>query len=125
MFLVFNFNFYFLAFLKVIFLYSYSYFWGQIWAKGAKIRPETRFFPIFSSWVHYFSLMLHKISYKYCIIISGSNTKLLETYRLLNKSLLSLTVLSSYSDLHFLHHLQWQSFFQFLDSYSENFKCHK
>ena len=34
-------------------------FWVLIWAKGAKIGPETRFFAIFSSLLHQFSLKLH------------------------------------------------------------------
>ena len=39
-------------------------FWGkklaaQTWAKWAKIKPKTKFFVIFSSLVHLFSLKLH------------------------------------------------------------------
>ena len=36
-------------------------FWFLIWSKGAKIRPETRFFAIFSSLLHQFSLKLHTV----------------------------------------------------------------
>ena len=32
---------------------------AQIWAKGAKIGPRARFFAIFSSLFHCFSLKLH------------------------------------------------------------------
>ena len=33
--------------------------WAQIWSKGTKIRPKTRFFAIFSSLFHQFYLKLH------------------------------------------------------------------
>ena len=36
-------------------------FWVLIWSKGAKIGPETRFFAIFSSLLHQFSLKVHTV----------------------------------------------------------------
>ena len=35
--------------------------WAQIWTKRGKIRPMIRFFAIFLSWVHWFSLKLHTV----------------------------------------------------------------
>ena len=36
-----------------------KFFGAQIWVRGAKIKPETRFFAIFSSLILYFSWNLH------------------------------------------------------------------
>ena len=50
-------------------------FRAKMWAKRAKIRPETRFFTIFSSLVYWFSLRLHAmIALKQCIISSRGKT---------------------------------------------------
>ena len=65
-------------------------------------------------------------SYKYCIIIAESNTKISKTHRLLNKMVLSLfALLSAYWDLHFLRLPQQQSFFSSWTQYSANFNHHK
>ena len=58
-------------------------------------------------------------------IIAGSNTKILKTYRLLNKMLSLFALPSAYWDLHFLHLPQRQSFFSSWTQYSVNFKRHK
>ena len=51
-------------------------------------------------------------SYKYCIIIAESNTKISKTHRLQNKMLLSLSaLLSAYCDLRFLRLPQRQGIF--------------
>ena len=58
-------------------------------------------------------------SYKYCITITGSNTKIPKTHTLLNKMLLSLSaLLSVYCDLRFLRLPQRQSFFSSWAQYS-------
>ena len=45
----------------VIKVKSMKKFWALIWSKGAKIGPEIRFFAIFSSLLHQFSLKLHTV----------------------------------------------------------------
>ena len=51
-------------------------------------------------------------SFKYCIIVAGSNTKILKIHSLLNKMLLSLSAtFSVYCDSCLLRLSQWQNFF--------------
>ena len=52
-------------------------------------------------------------SYKYCIIIAGSNTKILKTHGYLTKSCSLLALLSVYCDLCFLLPSSMAEFFHF------------
>ena len=56
----------------IIFIWGWGWdLVAWIWAKGAKIEPETRFFVIFSSLIDWFSLKLHTLSFHYFLRVAS------------------------------------------------------